>query len=82
MESNHRFPGCQPGVFAAGPRDHAVAEAGVEPANHEALDLAALPVCVPGRKLQARESHPAIRAYEAPLDTRPPASVKGLRPEV
>src|SRR5262245_60282689 len=21
MESNHRFPGCHPGVFAAGPRD-------------------------------------------------------------
>lgn len=24
-------------------------------------------------KLQARESHPAVEAYEAPLDTRPPA---------
>ena len=28
------------------------------PQSHEALDLAALPVCVPGHKLQVRESHP------------------------
>jgi len=27
------------------------------------------------RKLQARESHPAVQAYEAPLDTSPPAKL-------
>ena len=37
---------------ASSPLDHgiklSVTEVGVEPTNHEALDLAALPVCVPG----------------------------------
>ena len=41
---------------ASSPLDHgivsSVTEVGVEPTNHEALDLVALPVCVPGRKLQ------------------------------
>src|SRR5712692_5742300 len=43
------LPGCGPGVFAAGPRDQPVAEVGVEPTIlHQALDLAALPLCVLG----------------------------------
>jgi hypothetical protein len=38
---------------ASSPLDHgimSVTEVGVEPTHHEALDLAALPICVPGRK--------------------------------
>ena len=43
------LPGCGPGVVAAGPRDQTVAEMGIEPTNsHQALDLAALPICVLG----------------------------------
>ena len=53
------MPGCGPGVFAAGPRDQAVAEVGVEPTiGHQALDLAALPLCVLG--------HPCLRFALAP----------------
>ena len=40
--------------------------------KHEALDLAALPVCVPSR-WRVRGSHPTGRAYEAPLSTGSPA---------
>jgi hypothetical protein len=44
-------PGCHPGVFATGPRDHvSVTEAGVEPADSQDLGLFALPVCVPGHR--------------------------------
>ncbi len=43
--------------------------------KHEALDLAALPVCVPGR-WRVRGSHPAVPAYEAGLDSGPPASCR------
>ena len=49
-------------------------EVGVEPTNHEALDLAALPVCVPSHvKLRVRGSHPTVQAYEAQLSTGSPA---------
>lgn len=41
--------------------------------KHEALDLAALPICVPGRKWRVRGLHPTVGAYEAPLSTGPPA---------
>ena len=35
--------------------------------------MTALPVCVLGRKWRVRGSHPAVRAYEAPMSTGPPA---------
>lgn len=62
------LPGSRPGVFAAGPRDQQVAEVGIEPTNsHQALDLAALPVCVLGQ----RSCGGRIRtAYETVLETR------------
>ncbi len=41
--------------------------------RHEALDLAAMPICVPGRKWRVRELHPAVQAYETRLSLRPPA---------
>jgi hypothetical protein len=34
--------------------------------TREALDLAALPICVPGRELQVRESHPAAELMRLP----------------
>ena len=42
------------------------------------IDLAAFPVCVHGRssrfeKWRVRESHPTVKAYEAPMGTGPPA---------
>jgi hypothetical protein len=46
------FPLCKRGVVAAGPRDEEqldVARVGVEPTGHEALSLAAQPVCLPYR---------------------------------
>ena len=70
---------------ASSPLDHEVApvaEARVELAKSSGSrpDRFAK-VCVLGwetnqttNKWQARESHPAVRAYEAPLDTGPPAS--------
>jgi hypothetical protein len=36
MDSNHRSSGCRPDVFATGPRDHEVAEIGVEPTKSPA----------------------------------------------
>ena len=33
--------------------------------------MTALPVCVLGRKWRVRGSHPAVRAYEAPMSTDP-----------
>lgn len=36
--------------------------------------VTALPVCVLGRKWRVRGSHPAVRAYEAPMSTGPPAA--------
>src|SRR5450432_2754268 len=50
MDSNHRYLGVGQGSL---PLDHgtiAVAEVGIEPTiDHQALDLAALPVCVLGQ---------------------------------
>jgi hypothetical protein len=47
-------------AFAAGPRDHSVAEVGVEPTNsHQALDLAALPICVLGQPIAEAGFEPA-----------------------
>ncbi len=75
------LPGCRPGVVAAGPRDQ-LAEVGVEPTDiHQALDLAALPVCVLGPTLspKGRGSEKELRrpdlnrrrtAYETVLETR------------
>src|SRR5687768_5069744 len=80
MESNHHFPGCHPGVFAVGPRDRSISDRGGRRThNHEALDLAALPVCVPGPqciKWRVRGSHPAVQAYEAQMSTGPPARLQ------
>jgi hypothetical protein len=53
MDSNHR---CLDVGQESLPLDHgtvAVAEVGIEPTNsHQALDLAALPICVLGRQLR------------------------------
>jgi hypothetical protein len=48
--------------------------------KHEALGLAAMPICVPGRKWRVRGSHPAVGAYEAPLSTGSPAACFSCRP--
>ena len=64
------LPGCGPGVVAAGPRDRIVAEVGIEPTNsHQALDLAALPICVLGRQLRKPDSNRRQTAYETVLET-------------
>ena len=53
-----------------------VTRVGVEPTKSQVLGLLALPICVPGRfqKWRVRGSHPAGRAYEAPMSTGPPAA--------
>jgi len=56
---------------------HPPSSVGGNPCWH--LDLVALPVCVPGR-LQARVSHPTVRAYEAQMSTGSPASFNGFLP--
>ena len=60
MDSNHRYLGVGQGSL---PLDHgtvAVAEVGIEPTNsHQALDLAALPVCVLGRQVAEAGFEPA-----------------------
>ena len=60
---------------ASSPLDHGIASdrGGSRTHRHEALDLAAMPVCVPGRKWRVRELHPAVQAYETRLSLRPPA---------
>ena len=58
MDSNHR---CLDVGQESSPLDHgtnSVAEVGVEPTiTHQALDLAALPVCVLGRQYRIQDSH-------------------------
>jgi hypothetical protein len=81
------FPPRQGGVF---PLDHGPVllsgPDGSRTHRHEALDLAALPICVPGRG-SLRELHPAVQAYEARLGLRPvrelqaPASSRAHRPD-
>ena len=61
---------------ASSPLDHGICSSdrgGSRTHRHEALDLAAMPICVPGRKWRVRESHPAVQAYETRLSLRPPA---------
>ena len=71
MDSNHR---CLDVGQASLPLDHgilAVAEVGIEPTNsHQALDLAALPICVLGRQLRRPDSNRRRTAYETVLDTK------------
>ena len=62
--------GIEPAIsYYRGPSLHPPYQSAAGPCWH--LDLAAFPVCVPGRlcwfeKWRVRESHPAFRAYEAP----------------
>ena len=59
MDSNHRYLGVGQGSL---PLDHgtAVAEVGIEPTiTHQALDLAALPICVLGRQVAEAGFEPA-----------------------
>ena len=60
MDSNHRYLDVSQG---SSPLDHgtvSVTEVGVEPTNiHQALDLAALPVCVLGREVAEAGFEPA-----------------------
>ena len=60
MDSNHR---CLDVGQESSPLDHgtfAVAEVGIEPTNiHQALDLAALPICVLGRQVAEAGFEPA-----------------------
>ena len=62
---------------ASSPLDHGIMlisdRGGSRTHRHEALDLAAMPICVPGHKWRVRGSHPAVQAYEARLSTGPPA---------
>ena len=39
--------------------------------RHEALDLAAMPICVPGHKWRVRGSHPAVQADQPSVGARP-----------
>ena len=60
MDSNHR---CLDVGQESSPLDHgiiAVAEVGIEPTiSHQALDLAALPICVLGRQVAEAGFEPA-----------------------
>ena len=60
MDSNHRYLGVGQESL---PLDHgtvAVAEVGIEPTiSHQALDLAALPICVLGRQVAEAGFEPA-----------------------
>ena len=71
MDSNHR---CLVVGQESLPLDHGtitVAEVGIEPTNsHQALDLAALPICVLGRQLRRRDLNPRFSAYETVLATK------------
>src|ERR1051325_3402255 len=67
-------PACRAGVV---PFDHGTVEwpkSESNRQNHQALDLAAFPVCVLGRKWQVQESHLTGEGYEPSLGTGPPAS--------
>ena len=59
---------------ASSPLDYGINsdQGGSRTHKHEALDLAALPVCVPSR-WRVRGSHPAVQAYEARTSTGSPA---------
>ena len=69
--------GIEPAVLSCrGPSLLLPYQSAAEPCWH--LDLVAFPVCVLGRlcefeKWRVRESHPTVKAYEAPMDTGPPA---------
>src|SRR5260221_1306670 len=68
------FPACRAAVV---PFDHGIVEwpkSESNRQNHQPLELAALPVCVFGRKWQVQESHLAGEGYEPSLGTGPPAS--------
>ncbi len=81
MESNHRSPGCHPGVFAIGPRDLpfflSVTEVGVEPTKSSGsrpdrfASLRTQSYC----KWRVRGSHPTGKAYETSLSTGSPALI-------
>src|SRR5438132_1646678 len=87
MDSNHR---CLDVGQESSPLDHgivAVAGVGVEPTvNHQALDLAALPVCVPCRPAPPTGLEPVVstltewRGLHAPPRGRLPAEAVGLEP--
>ena len=71
MDSNHR---CLDVGQESSPLDHGikkVAEVGIEPTTfHQALDLAALPICVLGCQLRRPDSNRRRTAYETVLETR------------
>ncbi len=82
MELNHRSPGCHPGVFTAGPRDHVVSDRGGG-RTHKITRLSTSPLCqfaYPVIKWRVRGSHPAGSAYEAGLSTGPPATTFSCKP--
>src|SRR5438128_2318465 len=76
MDSNHR---CLDVGQESSPLDHgtiAVAEVGIEPTiSHQALDLAALPVCVLGRMVR----HSCLTSQTGMSD--PPIPDPGLAPD-
>ena len=71
MDSNHRS--LDVGQESS-PLDHginSVAEVGIEPTDsHQALDLAALPICVLGQKLRRPDLNRRRTAYETVLEAR------------
>lgn len=71
MDSNHR---CLEVGQESLPPDHgtiAVAEVGLEPTNpHQALDLAALPICVLGHQLRRPDSNRRQTAHETVLEAK------------
>jgi hypothetical protein len=75
MDSNHR---CLDVGQESLPLDHgtiAVAEVGVEPTNsHQALDLAALPVCVPCQQAEGEGVEPS-RLIARPFSGRLPSPI-------
>ena len=70
---------------ASSPLDHAIVQGprwASNPQNRHTLDVTALPVCVLGLKWRVRGSHPAVRAYEAPMSTGPPAACQVAGPGI
>ena len=75
QDSNLRYPACKAGVLAARRRDEESRRGGTRTHRHQALDLAALPFCLPGEDEESRVwvSNPAVRVYETRPSTGPPA---------
>src|SRR5262249_4352029 len=82
MDSNHRSSGCEPDAF---PLDHGISKSsrgGIRTHTTQVLDLAAIPVCVLGHESRVRVSIPAVRGYEPPMGTGPPARSQLQRPDL